>query len=67
MAYLTPANKQYLAIITTALSGVILLLGQIPFLNISTSYPLFGLVTLGQLLGILNLFIAYLLYKKELR
>ena len=67
MAIMSPSNKQWLAIGTAIASGLILLLGQIPFLGWSISYSIGGIFTLGQLLGLLNLFLAYLLWKKELR
>jgi len=67
MAWLTPTNKQYLGIGTAVLSGLILLMGTIPFLNIGITYSILGFLTLGQLLGILNLVLAYLLWKKDLR
>lgn len=67
MAYLSPSMKHNLAVVIAVLSGIILLMGTIPFLNIGTNYSIMGIFTLGQLLGALNLFIAWMLYKKELR
>jgi len=65
--FLTPQNKYYLVLTISILNGLVLLLGTIPFINWTISTTLFGILTLGQLLGISSFVIAYLTYKKQLR
>ena len=67
MKVLTPSNKRIIGIVASAASGLVLLMGEIPFLDLSPSSVIFSTFTFGQVLGVINLALAYMLYKRELR
>lgn len=67
MAFLTPTNKRIIGTIAAAASGLVLLMGKVPVLEVSTSTMIAGMFTFGQVLGVVNLVLAYMLYKNEIR
>ena len=60
-------TKRTLALGILAFSGVLLLFGTVPFLNINITQPVLGSLTLGQIMGFAQLGIVAGIYKRWVR
>jgi len=62
---LNPKHRQYIGIGVCALSGLSLL-NLLSMLGLSMFQSIFGGITLGTIIGILDLVVAYWIYKRQL-
>lgn len=64
MAVLKPKQRMWLAIIVSILSGMALL-DLLSYIGLSSRMNLFGGITVGTIVGVLNFVVAYWLYKRQ--
>jgi len=62
---LNPKHRQYISIGVCALSGLSLL-NLLSMLGLSMFQSIFGGITLGTIVGVLDLVVAYWIYKRQL-
>lgn len=59
-------DKRMMALIATVISGLLLLFGVIPILNFGISTPIFAGFTFGTLIGLVLLYVSYLIWKNQI-